>query len=106
MPVCSNLYKLNTGLETRIVAFFKSKPNVDDAEKAKIEFHFQQIAECVGRERMTLPVVELETLVELAHASRSPEPIMEFVGKHLAHDVNELSIKTDPQPLKKCGGGG
>ena len=88
------------------MAFFKSKPNVCNAEKARIEFHLQQIAECVGYERISLPVVELETLVELAHTSRSPEPILGFIGKHLSHDVSEIKVVTDPQELKKCGGGG
>jgi hypothetical protein len=88
------------------MAFFKSKPNVGDAEKARIEFHLQQIAECVGFERILLPVVDQATLIDLAHTSRSPEPIVEFVGKHLTHDVSQLRVTTDPQELKKCGGGG
>ena len=88
------------------MAFFKSKPNVSDAEKARIEFHLQQIAECVGFERLTLPVVDSATLVDLAHSSRSPKPIVDFVGNHLSHDIGELEVVIDPKELKKCGGGG
>jgi len=88
------------------MAFFKTKPNVDVAEKARIEFQLQQIAESVGSERMQLPIVDLETIEGLAHTSRSHEPIVGFVGKHLEHDVSQLIVAVEPQPLKKCGGGG
>ncbi len=88
------------------MAFFKTKPNVDDAEKARIEFHLQQIAECVGAERLKLPVVDFQSMVSLASTSQSPEAIIGFLGKHLSHDAGGITVVTEPKPVEKCGGGG
>ena len=77
-----------------------------DAEKSRIEFHMQQIAECVGWERFTLPVVSRNTLFELYESKRKPQQVIEFVGDHLAHDVSGIQFRIVPQPTQgSCGSG-
>jgi len=44
--------------------FFKSKPNVDDNKKAKVEFYFFQIAKTLGWERCSKPMVPAAKLLE------------------------------------------
>ena len=86
--------------------FFKPKPNLPDAEKARIEFHLQQIAECVGFDRFTLPVLSRKTLFGLYESKQKPQQMIAFVGNHLAHDVSEIRFRVVPQQLQNCGGGG
>lgn len=86
--------------------FFKSKPNLPDGEKAKVEFHFQQLAECIGFDRLRLPVQSLSSMLELSRADDGVNRLVAFVGKHLSHDVSQLNVKVTPQELEKCGGGG
>ena len=87
---------------------FKSAPNLPVDEKARIEFHLQQIAECIGFDRFKLPVLSEETIL---YGSGQPEnqsadQFMGFVGNHLGHDVSDVTIETVPLPPEKCGGGG
>lgn len=90
------------------MAFFKSKPNLPDDEKARIEFHLQQIAECIGFDRLTLPVLNETSILAGSHAAddRSADQIKRLVGQHLGHDVRDISIQTFPlQPQESSGGG-
>lgn len=86
--------------------FFKSKPNLPDSEKAKAEFHFQQLADCLGTERFQLPVQRLDSLLNAIRADDGIKRVVALVGEHLSHDVSGLSVKVTPQQLEKCGGGG
>jgi len=88
------------------MAFFQSKPNLPAADKAKVEFRLQQIADCIGFDRFQLPVRSLTELVSLSETDNSVEGIVAFAGKHLSHDVNALQVIVAPQELEKCGGGG
>ena len=86
--------------------FFKTEPNVADIPKAKVEFYLQQIAESVGVDRLKRPVLRLSAMQELFESDRTLDQMIGFVGEHLAHDVSGIQIKTEPQPLEKCGSGG
>ena len=86
--------------------FFKSKPNLHDAEKARIEFHLQQIAECIGFARFKLPVMSASKLLDWHAAKQSPEQLIGLVGRHLSHDVGTLKFQAVSKPIEKCGSGG
>ena len=86
------------------MAFFKSTPNLPDDEKARIEFHLQQIAECVGFDRLTLPVLSENSL--LSENPRTADQLKCLVGEHLGHDVSDVRIQTFPMQPEKIGGGG
>lgn len=88
------------------MAFFKSTPNLPDGEKARIEFHLQQIAECIGFERFTQPVLSEESVLLGNGAPPTDDGILNLAGAHLEHDVSELKIRTVLLPPEKCGGGG
>ena len=90
------------------MAFFQSAPNLPCDEKARIEFHLQQISECIGFERLKLPVLNED---QLSHEggraeARSADQVMAAVGEHLNHDVSEIKLQTLPMPSQKSGGGG
>ncbi|MDG1875312.1 MAG: hypothetical protein P8J27_15465 [Mariniblastus sp.] len=85
------------------MAFFKTKPNVPNNEKARIEFHLQQILECIGFERFTRPVLAHHLIVGVF---QTPAEIVNFAGQHLSHDVSGISVEVLPKELEKCGGGG
>ena len=86
--------------------FFKSKTNLPDGEKAKAEFHFQQLVDCLGSDHFQLPVQKLDSLLKVIRADDGIKRMVAFVGDHLSHDVAGLSVKVTPQQLEKCGGGG
>jgi hypothetical protein len=86
--------------------FFKPKPNLPDAEKARIDFHFQQIAECIGFDRFRLPVLSRTTLLEPFESKQAPPQIIRFVGDHLGHDTAGLQFSVVPQQAASCSGGG
>ena len=86
--------------------FFKSKPNLRDAEKARIEFHLQQIAECIGFDRFKLPVLSSEKLLSWFQAKQTPEQMIATLGQHLSHDVGGIKFVVSAQPIEKCGSGG
>ncbi|EMI16836.1 hypothetical protein RMSM_06231 [Rhodopirellula maiorica SM1] len=86
--------------------FFKPKANLSDAEKSRIELCLQQIAECVGFERFTLPVLSPKTLFGVYESERDPQQVIQFVGKHLDHDVSGIQVRVFPQLAQSsCGGG-
>ncbi len=86
--------------------FFKPKPNLPDAAKARIEFHLQRIAECIGVDRFQRPVLSRKMLRGLVESKQTPRQMIAFVGNHLAHDVGEIRFDLAPQQLQNCGGGG
>lgn len=90
------------------MAFFQSTPNLPCNEKARIEFHLQQISECIGFERLKLPVLNEDELVRGGgHANiHSADQIMVAVGNHLDHNVSEIRLQTLPMPTQQSGGGG
>ena len=85
--------------------FFKSKPNLPDGEKARIEYGLQQIAQTVGVEQMKLPVLSREMLLGWV-GSKTPQEMIGAIGQHLSHDVAGVGFQLDPQQLQQCGGGG
>lgn len=86
------------------MVFFKSKPAIDVHEKARIEFHIQEIAESIGFERLRLPVLRRRQLVDVQ--GKTPEQLVAFVGKHLSHNVGGLQVQVAIEAQEKCGGGG
>ncbi len=85
------------------MAFLGTKPNLSGNEKARIEFHLQQILNCVGLQPFQLPVIDPQTL--LKPDSTIPSLTQRFAD-HLCHDVSGLHVEVVPQQLEKCGGGG
>ena len=88
--------------------FFKSAPNLPDDEKARIEFHLQQIHESIGFDRMQLPVMNERDILYDAQQSelRSSKQILTAVGEHLNYDTAEIRLQTLPMPPEQTGGGG
>ena len=86
--------------------FFKSAPSVSAEEKPRIEFHLQQLVECLGADRFTLPVLGKDEVLGSSDAIRSDDQILNLVGKHLSHDVTGITIQSVPLAPEKCGGGG
>lgn len=84
--------------------FFKTTANVPDGEKARIEFHLQQIAESIGMDRLRLPLVPMATFEKWAN--ETPEQIIALVGDHLSHDVGQFGFQAGPPQSQQCGGGG
>ena len=86
--------------------FFKSKPNLDDNKKAKVEFYFFQIAKSLGWERCVAPIIPAAKLLELAQQSDPVKSLVSFVGEHLQHDVADLDVQVTPRLLATVSGGG
>lgn len=86
--------------------FFKSKPNLDDNKKAKVEFYFFQIAQALGWSRCTAPIVPAEKLLELAQRSDPLTALVSFLSEHLQHDVTDLDVRVTPRLLATVSGGG
>lgn len=88
---------------------FKSKPSLADGEKSRIEFHLQQIAESITAERLKLEVLSEEEVLAGAtegSALGDVDTLSQRIGRHLSHDVANISILQQPQELEKCGSGG
>ncbi len=90
------------------MALFRTTPNLPDDEKARIEFHLQQIAECIGFDRCQLPILNEEALIydDRQSALRTSDQIKQAVGQHLGHDVVDINLETTLLAPEKCGGGG
>lgn len=87
--------------------FFKSNPNLPDGERARIEFHFQQLVDCLGSNRFLLPVLDVDTILNPSGVARDADQIKSFVGEHLGIDVDELTVQQlMALPVKQSGGGG
>ena len=88
---------------------FKSKPSLADGEKARIEFHLQQIAESITADRLKLKVLPEEDILagdSAGSALTDVETLTKRIGQHLSHDVANIAILEQPKELEKCGGGG
>lgn len=97
----TRFYVLN---HERSIVFFKSKPAISDHEKARVEFHLQEIAESIGFDRLHLPVVRRHDLMNLH--GKTAEEIVAFAGQHLSHDTAGLQVQVAIEVQEKCGGGG
>ena len=87
--------------------FFKSNPNLPDGERARIEFHFQQLVDCLGIARFRLPVVSVNTILNKSGGQRSAEEIKDFVVEHLDVMASNLTVQQQlALPVKQSGGGG
>lgn len=86
--------------------FFKSAPSVSPDEKPRIEFHLQQLVECLGADRFKLPVLTKDQLLGSSDAIHSADEILNITGQHLSHDVSGITIQSVPIAPEKCGGGG
>jgi tellurite resistance protein len=87
------------------MAFFKSSPNLPDGEKARLEFHFQQLAECIGFESFNARVLAEDAIYGVG-GNRTAEEVVQVVADHLSHDVSDLKVQFVDNPAKACGGGG
>ncbi|SMP73040.1 hypothetical protein SAMN06265222_1162 [Neorhodopirellula lusitana] len=85
--------------------FFQPKANLSDSAKSRIEFCLQQIAECIGFERLLLPVVSRKAIFDLYEVERDPQQVIAFVGKHLEHDVNGIQVRNALPQAQSAGGG-
>ena len=88
------------------MAFFKTSAGVPDHEKARLEFHIQQVSESIGSGLMQIPVVDPNVEFMKGGQVDSLDSILQTVGRQLNHDMGSLNVKTQPQELKKCGSGG
>jgi hypothetical protein len=82
--------------------FFKSRPNLPPNEKAQVEYCFQWIADCLGPDRMKLPVRRSEEYL----SDKTMKQTIGAIGDHLHYNVDELNILNEPQLQEKCGSGG
>ena len=90
--------------------FFKAKPNISDGEKARLEFHLQQINDVLGAERCRLPVVSSSELVGWSDQGKNPDALIVKVGDHLRFDTQGLTLTVLPvadsdSGCGSCGGG-
>ncbi len=88
------------------MVFFKTQPNLPDAEKARIEYHMQLISECIGIDRFKRPVRRMHSFPGLSEPRQSLKQIVDQVGEYLDHDVAGINVQVIPETLEKCGGGG
>jgi len=88
------------------MALFSSGPTLAADEKARVEYHIQQIIDCIGRDRTQLPILSTETLLGMNDHARSPHGIMELLGQHLLYPTGDVKVQVIPELLKKVGGGG
>lgn len=104
----NGLYGRDTCLYDQGMPFFKTTPNLPDGERARIEFHLQQILECIGSDRCRQPVLSLEELLYDRNEgrNRSVDQLKLLLGSHLNHDVHDIQVQTMPMQLQKVGGGG
>ena len=86
--------------------FFKSKPNIPDRDKARVEFQLQQLAERVGPAPFRNHVVIPTQVFGQNWKDASVDSIKELVARQLEYDVDPIKIQIVPQKLEKCGGGG
>jgi hypothetical protein len=85
------------------MVLFQSKPNVPDSEKARLEFHLQQIADGISIQRLKLPVIDAQHFFSRPF---SEQEIVDRVCTHLEHDGSSIGYQFVPKELEKCGGGG
>ena len=88
------------------MVFFRVKPNLSDGEKARLEFHFQQIAECLGANRLKLPVISMRDMLARWESNPDVAAFLDFVGDHLDHGADAITVHVAPQIVANCSGGG
>ncbi|MEM1068764.1 MAG: hypothetical protein AAGI63_07700 [Planctomycetota bacterium] len=89
------------------VVFFRAKPNLSDTHKAQIEFYFQQVVECIGHERVRLPVLSLAAMMEPFEAEPNADSVIRFAGKHLNYDTTGIQSHVEPKSTgASCSSGG
>lgn len=88
------------------MALFSSGPTLAADEKARVEYHVQQIIDCIGGDRSQLPILSTATLLGMTQNFRSPKEIMQLLGEHLHHPTGDIRVQVIPELLKKVGGGG
>lgn len=89
------------------MVFFKPKPNLPDAEKARIEYHFQQLAECIGFDRFRLPVLRRQMLIDQWQSHQDAPQMIRYLGEQLDHDTSGIRLDlTRQQQAASCSGGG
>lgn len=87
--------------------FFKSNPNLSDGERARIEFHYQQLVDHLGADRFRLPVLNEQAILNEQGTLRTAGQIKAFVGEHLGIDVSGLDVQQQMAlPVKQSSGGG
>jgi hypothetical protein len=86
--------------------FFKSSPNLPDHEKARVEYHLQQLTECVGHELMLKPIVIPDETFGRHANETNLSLILKAIGDHLGHDIDAIQVLVQPKALEVCGGGG
>ena len=86
--------------------FFKTTPNLPDSDKARTEFHLQQIGECIGFDKLLLPVSDEYEIVFENGQPRTPEQLLGFVGQQLQADFSEVKINKELTVVTESGGGG
>ena len=88
------------------MGFFKPKPSLPDHEKARVEYHLQQLAECIGFDLMRADMLIPEQAFASAPSDLNAETILKALGEHLHYDVQPVTVLNQPKPVEKCGGGG
>ncbi len=83
---------------------FKTKPTIATGEKARLEFELQKLAECLGDERFSLPVLSLSQWQNMINKPLADT--LEAIGKHLQHPTGSIQVIVQPENLATCGGGG
>lgn len=88
------------------MGLFKSSPNLPDHEKARVEYHLQQLSECLNSHLFLKPVVVPEEVFGHRAQDLQPQDVLDFVGEYLEYDVHPVTIEVQPKALELCGGGG
>ena len=86
--------------------FFKSKPNLDENKKAKVEFYFFQISKALGWQRCIAPIVPTAKLLDLGQHSDPLTALVSSLSEHLQHDATDLDVQVTPRLLATVSGGG
>ena len=88
------------------MSLFKTKPGLPDHEKARVEFHLQQLAECIGFDLMQSDFLIPGESFPNDPRDLNSEELLKQLGEHLHHDVGPVTVINNPMPIQKCGGGG
>ncbi len=85
--------------------FFKTKPDIADHDKARLEFRLQQITDQVGSERMRLPIQESDQLIP-SNPDAKPQSVVEILRNHLQHDFDGFKVQESLDVVEQKSGGG
>lgn len=84
--------------------FFQSKPAVSTTDKARLEFRLQQISDCLGADKLLLPVLPIQNLI--APAQSGLGNTLDAVAKHLGVDFSGFKIQESLDVVEQKSGGG